>query len=117
MITSVTIKDTATYKQDTVIDNLEKLNYFFGNNGSGKSTVAKYLQSLADENERLLFPSCSSSGYDNQQEEIIVFNQNFIDNNFKNNDTLKGVFSLNKTNKDIDNKIKINENTIKNKTD
>ena len=118
MITSIVIKNTATYNQTGAnIENLEKLNYFFGNNGSGKSTVAKYLQSLADENEGSLFPLCSSSGYDKQQEEIIVFNQNFIDNNFKNSDTLKGVFSLNKTNNDIDTKIKINEDIIKTKTD
>ena len=117
MITNMTIKDIATYNQTGVtISDLTKLNYFFGNNGCGKSTVAGYLQTLSEGDLFQKYSSCESGGYDPNQEEIIVFNQSFIDNNFRKNDTLKGVFSLNQTNAEIDEKIKKNEQFITEKT-
>lgn len=117
MITSITIKNIATYDQTgATISDLAKLNYFFGNNGCGKSTIAKYLQSLSDGNTNQSYASCSSEGYDSNEEEIIVFNQDFIENNFKKNDTFKGVFSLNQTNAQIDEQIKKNEKLISEKT-
>lgn len=117
MIEEIILKNIATYNQTgVIISGLKKLNYFFGNNGCGKSTLAKYLKSISEGNSDVRYSSCSSKGYDPRQEEIIVFNQDFIENNFQKSDTLKGVFSLNQTNKDIDEKIKTNEATIAEKT-
>lgn len=117
MIEEIILKNIATYNQTgVIISGLKKLNYFFGNNGCGKSTLAKYLKSISEGNSDVRYSSCSSKGYDPLQEEIIVFNQDFIENNFQKSDTLKGVFSLNQTNKDIDEKIKTNEATIAEKT-
>lgn len=116
MFSSITIKDVATYSHTGVkISDLAKLNYFFGNNGCGKSTLARYLQSLAEKKNDIQYPSCSFQGYDSNQEEIIIFNQDFIENNFKNSDTLKGVFSLNQTNTTIDAQITANETDISKK--
>lgn len=118
MITNITLKNKATYSNaGVIIDELTKLNYFFGNNGCGKSTLANYMQSISENTNLSLYPDCSVDGYNSAQEEIIVFNQNFIENNFKNSETLKGVFSLNQTNAVIDAQIKINENNISEKID
>lgn len=118
MINEIVLKNIATYNSIGVpINNLAKINYFFGNNGCGKSILARYLQSVADGTANQFYYDCTQNGYDPNQEEILVFNQEFIERNFKNSDTLKGVFSLNQTNVEIDKKIKENEMTIKDKTE
>ena len=118
MITTITLKNKATYNSTGVtIDDLTKLNYFLGNNGCGKSTLANYMQSISENTSSSIYPDCSVDGYNPAQEEIIVFNQHFIENNFMNSDTLKGVLSLNQTNVTIDTQIKANEKSISGKND
>lgn len=113
MITKIIIKNIASYNSNGVeIEELTKLNYFFGNNGCGKSTIAKYLDSLQKDTSNMLFPFCNAENFDSDKEEILVFNQDFIEDNFKNNDSLKGVFSLNESNAKIDGEIKDNEKKI-----
>ncbi len=113
MISEITMKNVATYsKLGVKIGNLKRLNYFFGNNGSGKSTIAKYLQSLVIGDPGNKYSSCSKDNYNSMQEEILVFNQDFVERNFKQSQTLKGVFSLNQKNAAIDKQIKANEEDI-----
>ena len=116
MITEITMKNIATYNQIGVkIKDLKRLNYFFGNNGSGKSTIAKYLQSLVIGDPENKYSLCTKDNYNPMQEEILVFNQDFVERNFRRNQTLKGVFSLNQKNAEIDKQIKANEESISNK--
>lgn len=116
MINEITMKNVATYNQIGVkIEDLKRLNYFFGNNGSGKSTIAKYLQSLVIGDPENKYSSCSKDNYNPIQEEILVFNQNFVDRNFRISQTLKGIFSLNQKNAEIDEQIKANGETINDK--
>lgn len=117
MITSLNIKNIATY--DTVdgvqINDLKRVNFFFGFNGSGKSTIGKYLNSLSiDANSQSSdFNQCSQVGYDKTQHQILTFNEVFIEQNFVNSSDLKGVFSLNQTNAIIDQQINDEEDNIK----
>ena len=116
MINEITMKNVATYNQIGVkIEDLKRLNYFFGNNGSGKSTIAKYLQSLVIGDPENKYSSCSKDNYNPIQEEILVFNQDFVERNFRISQTLKGIFSLNQKNAEIDEQIKANEETINDK--
>ena len=115
MLTNIEINNVATYKTTVRIDNLKKLNFFFGYNGSGKSTVAKFLYNLSLEPTRQnnKFSSCNQNGFNFDEHQILVFNEDFTNRNFIENTTLKGVFSLNETNEEIDNKITEIENSIK----
>ncbi len=116
MITEITMKNIATYNNIGVkLEGLKRLNYFFGNNGSGKSTIAKYLQSLVIGDPENKYSSCSKENYNPMQEEILVFNQDFVERNFRQSQVLKGVFSLNQKNAEIDKQIKLNEESISNK--
>lgn len=116
MINEITMKNIATYNNVGVkIKDLKRLNYFFGNNGSGKSTIAKYLQSLVIGDPENKYSLCSKDSDDPMQEEILVFNQDFVERNFRQSKTLKGIFSLNQKNAEIDKKIKANEETINDK--
>ncbi|UTC57419.1 AAA family ATPase [Treponema sp. OMZ 305] len=107
------MKNVATYNQVGVkIEGLKRLNYFFGNNGSGKSTIAKYLQSLVIGDLENKYVSCSKDSDDPMQEEILIFNKDFVERNFRQNQTLKGIFSLDQKNAEIDKQIKVNEEDI-----
>ena len=49
MIKSIKMKNCATYNSDgIVIDNCKKVNFFYGANGSGKSTIGNFLQNQTD---------------------------------------------------------------------
>lgn len=117
MIQSIRIKNIASYDplDGVEIDNLKKVNFFFGSNGSGKSTIAKYLYNLSLEpTERAsYFNNCSQRGYDSGEHQILVFDENFTQINFNRNPLLKGVFSLNEQNDIIDGQIKNEEDLIK----
>ena len=106
MISSITMNGIATYNNVT-IPNLKKVNFFFGLNGSGKSTIAKYLNNLISNNE--LFNQCTNVGFDSSQDYIMTFNEEFIEENFKRNPELKGIFSLNQRNTTIDEQIRKKE--------
>jgi len=116
MIESLTIKNVATY--DTVdgvqIPDLKKVNFFFGYNGSGKSTIVKYLHNLSlDASLKSQdFNDCSQTGYVEANHQIIVFDENFTEVNFNRNPVLKGVFSLNQANAIIDGQIATEEDSI-----
>lgn len=94
MIKRITLKGVTSYSVDTtqVIDGLKRINCFYGLNGSGKSTIAKYLQEPAD----LDYLSCSSipaSG-----DGVIVYNQKFVKDNFWDSKEQPGVFTVNEKN-------------------
>jgi len=81
MIESIVIKNVASYDSASgvTIEGLKKVNFFFGNNGSGKSTIAKYLYDLSlDSTSNLDFSHCSQMGYDGENMQILVFNEDFI---------------------------------------
>ena len=109
MITDIKIKNVASYHpyNDVVIEDLKKVNFFFGNNGSGKSTIAKYLynEDVKDEDKSSDFDGCTQSGYIKENHKILVFDDEFIERNFIKKDIQFGIFSLNETNEDIDNQI------------
>lgn len=72
------------------INNLSFVNYFYGNNGVGKSTIARLIESKKN---LLWHPDKDESNYD-----VLVFNADFINNNFVGYDNLPGVFILGEEN-------------------
>lgn len=86
------------------------INFFFGNNGSGKSTIAKAILS----GEGVTY----TSGRTASDYLTLVYNQDFIDANFKSYRNMKGVFTLNAKNAEVQQKIneKIEERSTEQKT-
>lgn len=100
MITKITLKKVASYGEiPVVLETDKKLNFIYGLNGTGKTTIAKYLQNKDDS----VFCDCSLEGINN--EKILVYNQKFIDDNFYLSPTQKGIFSLKSENKEAKEKI------------
>lgn len=88
MIKTINMKNCASYDDEGVaICNCNKVNYIYGHNGSGKSTISNYLQepSLAQ------FCDCSIEWELGTESEVLVYNKNF---RLKNLQSMPGVFTL-----------------------
>ena len=108
IIQNIKLNNVASYKESTEIKGLKKLNFFFGSNGAGKSTIGKYLQTLSkakNKEEVEGFELCSIDGYNPEQHEILVFNQKFINDNFINRNDIPGIFTLDERNKEAEEEI------------
>lgn len=110
MIVELSLNGVASYKKEVKISGLKKLNFFFGSNGSGKTTIGKLLDSLPKNSFEYLdqnFSECKAEGYTMDNHLIYVFNENFIKNNFRQTDKLGGIFTLDEKNDKLDQEIDI----------
>lgn len=89
MIKSISIKQIATFDNDgTTIDNLKKVNFIYGANGCGKTTISNYLHDTQNDK----FENCNLD-WENEEIKTLVYNKEFRDRNFGNG-KLGGVFTL-----------------------
>lgn len=98
-ITKITL-NRATFA-NVPVNELSFVNFFYGNNGAGKSSVARAIA----ENEGISWTDGKSAN----DFDVLVYNQDFINKNFTNYGNLKGVFIFGE--EDIDAKEKIAELT------
>lgn len=92
MITNITMKDCATYKDKAEsLSNCKKINFIYGANGSGKSVICNFL--MASDNSD--YRNCSITDNDTSHAEICVYNKAFREQYFKEN-AIPGVFTLGK---------------------
>lgn len=84
-------KGTGCYIQPTYV------NFFFGNNGTGKSTIAKAI--LSGEGVTYAFGRTAADYL------TLVYNQDFIDANFRSYRNMRGVFTLNAKNATVQKQI------------
>lgn len=82
-------------KNQTTLETDKKINLIYGLNGTGKSTLSNFLYKKDEEP----FSHCSIEGLDDDTE-ILVYNQSFIEDNFY--EKLKGIFTLSKENKEVE---------------
>lgn len=94
MIKAIHMKDCATYRNDTSsFSDLQKVNFIYGANGSGKSTVGNYLKKPDDPK----YASCSIE-WIGEPIEVEVYNREFRQEHFQ--DDIDGVFTLGKATKE-----------------
>ena len=83
------MKSCATYPGERVlIDNCQKVNFLYGANGSGKSTISNYLYNPTDP----LYDLCEIRWENDNATDVVVYNRNFRTRHFKEN--IEGVFTL-----------------------
>ena len=99
MIDRVSVRDVATFDRSGVDVDLKKINYIFGSNGTGKTTISEFLRNQEE------YPSCSVKWKDRAEYDILVYNRNFIHENFSVRNNLKGIFTLGKESTDLLEKI------------
>lgn len=73
------------------------INFIYGNNGTGKSTIAREIRA----DSGLAWQDCKSAA----DYSVLVYNQDFVDANFRNYGNLKGVFTVGEENIQIQDSI------------
>lgn len=97
MIQNIVIKSIATYDDinGVCIDGLKKVNFIYGANGSGKTTMSNFLQQPEDEK----FSDCSVVWKDGVHLATLVYNKEFREQTFGRG-SIPGVFTLGKATKE-----------------
>jgi len=105
MISRIIIKDIATFKEK--VEFTPKLiNYIYGSNGCGKTTLSKIIANPIKYNGSII----EKDGNDNL--EIVVYNKDFVDDLFYDASKLKGIFTLGKDSKEIQESINKSKEVI-----
>lgn len=99
MITEIHMDAVASFKRPVSLVTDKKINLVYGLNGVGKSTISNFLYTPHDAR----FARCLKVPA--QTDPVLVYNQRFIQDNFFVADSLKGIFSLSKENKDAEERI------------
>jgi wobble nucleotide-excising tRNase len=90
MIENITIKDIATYDNSGIqVSALKKVNFIYGANGCGKTTISNFLFNNSDEK----FSNCSLAWQSDIPLNTLVYNKEFRERNFGKG-KLSGVFTL-----------------------
>ena len=100
MITNIIINNIASYSQSTELSDLKKINFIFGCNGTGKTTLSKIISNPSE------YSSCSLSWIGNEECKTLVLNDDFKDKYFYQSNELKGIFGLGEDVKENEGKIK-----------
>lgn len=89
MIESIFFSKVATYPDaPEAMIGLKSLNFIFGSNGAGKTTIGKVIA------DPTFSSDCSLSWKGGVPLQTLVYNRDFVDRNFKPSEDLKGVFTL-----------------------
>jgi len=96
MLTEIKLNGFASFKHETCLQTDKPINFVYGLNGTGKSSLTRYLAHRDDPK----YAQCSiTPAIDPDKEEILVYNQDYISETFVDKDRQNGVFTLSKQNK------------------
>lgn len=88
MIESIEIMDTATFQGGPhLLRNLKPINFIFGANGTGKTTISRLIAAGQG-------PKCSLNWTASLPLDRFVYNRDFVEANFSQRDELEGIFTL-----------------------
>lgn len=91
MLRKITLNKAATFEDGEILDELKKLNFIFGTNGTGKTTISRLLKDNAK------YPASILEWVDNSPIPTLVYNADFVEDNFREDKDIQGVFTLGKT--------------------
>jgi len=93
MITKIKLHKTASYT-DVVEIEPKEINYFFGSNGTGKSSLGKVIANIS------AYSHCNLD-WAASQIDVFIYNKQFVQDNFSQSNAIKGIFTLGKDATDV----------------
>lgn len=98
MLEKINIKQIASYDSTGIEVNLSKINYIYGSNGTGKTTISEFLRN--SDNQK--YSSCNIEWKQGSSDiDLYIYNRNFVRENFTLRNEIKGIFTLGKESTDI----------------
>ncbi len=91
MISKIILDKIATYA--SIEFEPSKVNYIYGGNGTGKTTISKVIANKAN------YPDCFIETADDAVDRC-VYNRDFVKEHFSQSSSVKGIFTLGKDTKD-----------------
>lgn len=102
MITQISLQNVATFGSEVqTMSDLKKLNFVFGTNGSGKTTISRVLRAPDD------YSSCAIVWENEKRIPCKVYNSDFVAENFRDDSDMPGIFTLGK--EELETKSKIQQ--------
>lgn len=90
MLESITLKQVATYNNTGIyISDLKKINFIYGVNGTGKTTITKFIYNP----DELIYKDCLLKWKSDIKLKALVYNKDFRERNFSKGN-IDGVFTL-----------------------
>ena len=101
MIEKIVIKGLATYSVTVAEEmaDLKKINFVYGANGTGKTTISRVIANSVSQAD------CSLAWRGGMPIDTLVYNRDFVELNFNQSEELKGIFTLGEKDKKILDKI------------
>jgi wobble nucleotide-excising tRNase len=78
----------ATYQSQARLNDLRRINFIFGANGTGKTTISRVIDQVEGHNH------CFLNWQNAAPLQPMVYNRDFVDNNFNQQNPVQGVFTL-----------------------
>lgn len=97
MIEKIILNNRASFKGSHELTGFNKVNYIYGANGTGKTSISNL---IANEES---FPGCSLVWLNGRKLTPLVYNRDFIKRNFSNE--IKGIFTLGEEDTEIESEI------------
>ncbi len=89
MIENIFLANEGAYDATgTKLEELKKLNYIFGSNGSGKTTISRVVEGTGS------FPDCKISWTGGAALETRVYNKDFVEKHFDAESSIKGIYTF-----------------------
>lgn len=101
MIDEIIINNVATYHSPASLSDLRRINYIFGANGTGKTSISRVIAQVRGNDH------CHLVWQGGVELDRMVYNRDFVDRNFNQDGPLQGVFTLGEN--QIEAEQKINE--------
>lgn len=108
MISKITLNGVASYKKEAILETDKRVNLLYGLNGTGKSTFSEFMYNQSD----VRFSKCSIEGLE-ENDEILVYNQKFVQDTFYEPQGIHGIFTLSKGNAEAKKLIDATQSEVK----
>lgn len=96
MISKININNVASFNSsDHIMDDLGQVNFIFGANGSGKTTISRVLAHPET------YPSCVITWENGQVQKCNVYNSDFVNSTFTDVSGMPGIFTLGQSESDV----------------